>query len=395
MPIQRFDGFPSAYELGEGGGSYISKLADSAANAACGLYRDFPGAVIPASQIISLNPSANMVRGVWDGLCKPRNSVPPAPVPAVQGGQCKCTGYRWTARFRTNPGTTEQQGTGTFTGRAEVINRPSTTSSDTQLRTELYSYPCSGGVETGQRVLQHAATYAKEGGYDNITIVKIDGTPDTCGNQPPTYPPSVIPPGRGSGTTNVNLPGITVPVGFAYVPVSFVPTLNLSPQIRVDLGGLNFQFDLGGVSVNFPDIAPAPAPAPQIPGGNSSKPDCPPCPECPPAGGGGTTSPPPGSPELPPTEGQPTPGTEEDAPGIRYLEVVVTKSPDKVHFGDGGANAIFAGWVAFRATSGGYFPRQQINFAQSIFEAPPNSNGYTLTFTNGAEGRAREYTLSS
>ena len=384
MPIQRFDGFPSAYSVGEQAGSLLANAADSAANFACGLYRDYPGAILPANLLNVQNPVSNFSRGIWDRLCSPRNSVPPPPVAPITGGQCKCTSYRWEARIKSSATATEQFGTGTFTGRAEVVSRM-LQGSETIARKELYSYPCSNGVETGQRILQHAANYATDGGYDNITIAKANGTPDTCGNPPPQFPPSAIPSNRTTGNTNINLPGLTVPVGVAYVPVTVQPTLNLSPNIRVDLGGLNVQFDLGGVSVNFPELAPPPSGQPSIPGGNSSKPDCPPCP-------GATSSPTPGDPELPPTENQPKPGADEDVPGIRYLEVVVTKLPDKVHFGEGGQNVIFAGWVAFRAKSGGYFPREQINFVQSVFKAPEGADGYTLTFTNGAEGRAREYT---
>ena len=310
--------------------------------------------------------------------------MPPAPTSKLPGGQCKCVNYRWTATFKISATAATQTSTGTFIGRGELIERPEQNSPNTLNRTELRSYNCTNGVENGTTTLRFATNYAREGGSCSVAITRVDNAPDTCGSQPPTFPPNVIPPGRGNTTTNINLPGITVPVGIAYAPVTITPTLNVSPVIRVDLGGLNVQFDLGGVTVNFPELPPSSPGAPSIPGGNGSSADCPECPECP------TTTPPqPGTepPELPPDE-----GGETDAPGITYLEVRLTTLPNKVQSGNDGENVYYAGWVSFRSATGFYYPRQPIHFERSIFVAPAGCDGFTHTFTNKARGAVRFYT---
>lgn len=390
MPIQRIDGFPSAYAAGEQAGSFLSQAADAAANFACGLYRDFPGAVLPTDLLQGRDPVTTFSRGIWDRLCSPRNIKPPDPVSKLPGGQCKCVNYRYNASFKVSETAPVQTSTGTFVGRGEVIERPEQTSPTVRNRLELFSYNCTNGVENGTKSLRFATNYNREGGFATVAISRVDGSPDTCGSQPPTFPPNVIPPGRGNTTTNINLPGITVPVGVAYVPVTITPTLNISPTINVDLGGLNFQFDLGGVTVNFPDLPASPPGRPSLPGGNTSKPDCPPCPPCPELPPS-TPQPQPGDPELPPETPPETPEPDKDAPGILYLEVELTKLPNKLQLGGNGQTVYFAGWIAFRAKSGSYHPRQQIHFKKTIYKAPDGCDGYTYTFTNGAKGTVKFY----
>ncbi len=383
MPIQRLDGLPSAYDVGQGTGDFLRKAADAAANTACNIYRKHPGFVTSPGILGANDPVFQATRGLWDSLCGGRGTLPPAPSTPFLGGQCECVLYNVTFQVSTeaaNGTVTTSTTTGSFRGPINGMSRePAVNDPGFFNWFVLHGTPACPPNKSGVRLRVTDAT--------NVTIQSVSaataGTPN-CGNKPPSYQPTFPRATDTSGTTNItNNDGTNITVPFAYVPIT--PTANFSPQIRVDLGGLNFRFDLGGVDVNFPDLAPAPDGTPQFPGGGGSKPDCPPCP-------GTQPTPRPGDPQLPPAEGQPATGEEEDVPGLRFLEVIVTKLPDKVHYGEGGKNVIFAGWIAFRAKSGGYYPRQQINFQQSVFEAPEGSDGYTLTFTNGAQGRARIYT---
>ena len=111
-----------------------------------------------------------------------------------------------------------------------------------------------------------------------------------------------------------------------------------------------------------------------------NKPDCPGSPTPP----TGTNPPPPDKPE--------DNGGKGSKPKVTYLEIVLTKLPNKAQFGNSGETVFFAGWVAFRFESGGYTERQQINFQRSLFIAPAGSSGYTYTLTNGAKGYALVYT---
>lgn len=113
----------------------------------------------------------------------------------------------------------------------------------------------------------------------------------------------------------------------------------------------------------------------------NDKPDCPELP------------PPPDEVPAPPDEKPPDDGGDSPPKKrLAYVEVVLTKLPDKVQFGNRGAqNVYFAGWLSFRSPTGSYHERQQINFQKSIFTAPLGSDGYTYTLTHGARGTIKEY----
>lgn len=112
-----------------------------------------------------------------------------------------------------------------------------------------------------------------------------------------------------------------------------------------------------------------------------SKPDCPELP------------PPPDEIPAPPDEKPPDDGGDSPVKKkLAYVEIILTKRPHKAQFGNNGAQTVyFAGWFAFRANTGGFHPREQINFQRSLFVAPTGCDGYTYTFTHGARGRILEY----
>lgn len=387
MAVQRLEGLASAYAVGDNVGDFLRGAADAAGNAACGMYKDYPGAFAPATVFDVPTPLSEASRGLMDSLCSGRVELPPPPTVPFKGGQCEKILYRVEFRYtRTNPdGSTSAAGGSAITiyGSLKGLSTEPGVGAGT---TNWYFTGKKFDGTVDRRTV--GANFPNNLNVTVFSVARADARPDTCGDPKPGYPPQVVPPSRSSGTTSItNNTGGNITIPFAYVPIT--PTLEFSPQVRVDLGGINVRFDLGGVDVQFPDVAPAPPGLPDFPDGGGSK--------SPGGGGGSPPTPPakptPGDPNFPPDEGQPKPGEDEDAPGIKYLEVVVTKLPDKIHFGEGGANVIFAGWIAFRAKSGGYYPRQQINFAQSVFEAPEGADGYTYTFTNGAEGRVREYVV--
>lgn len=113
----------------------------------------------------------------------------------------------------------------------------------------------------------------------------------------------------------------------------------------------------------------------------NAKPDCPELP------------PPPDQVPAPPDQKPPDDGGDSPSKKkLAYVEVILTKLPDKSQFGNAGAqNVYFAGWFAFRSNTGGFHPREQINFQRSLFVAPAGCDGYTHTFTHGARGRILEY----
>jgi hypothetical protein len=402
------EGQKAAYAVGENGGTFVRKAADALGNFVCGLYRDYPGAVIDTRYPVIRDFGI----GIMDGLCAKRPPGLPLPYQApFAGGQCMTT-YNLTLR-RVTPSTTGgspsvSNTSATIPGKIYGLQRISNDAVTGQANWVIV-YENSAG----QIIQQAAALGVNPDSSVSITsIVRADGQADNCGDRPPGFPPAVIPPERISRDITIPLVGgaaVAIPV--VYTPIR--PTLNVpvQPKFGFDLGGIPVTLDAGGFTFNLPD-----APENRLPGGSDTGSG---------GAGGGTSSPDigdalddlgdkidglrdspvpciqqpkpptPGDPEIPPDETMPTEGKEEDRPGLKFLEVVVTKLPDKEHFGKGGQNVIFAGWIAFRAKSGGYYPREQINFRQSVFPAPEGADGYTVTFTNGAEGRVREYVEES
>ena len=81
---------------------------------------------------------------------------------------------------------------------------------------------------------------------------------------------------------------------------------------------------------------------------------------------------------------------QKDVPNAAWLIIDLTKLPDKAQYGGDSPTVYFAGWLEF-LKEGRAFPRQQINFEQSIFRFPDGADGYAYTFTNGAQGNVSVY----
>jgi hypothetical protein len=392
VPIQRLNGLPSAYDVGNNVGDYLTKTADAAANAVCSLYRNHPGFVLPPT-IFGLGQSQqNAARGLWDSLCGGRGTLPSPPAVPFTGGQCPCALYDIVIQSKDEvTGVTGTLGVRRAGAIGGIVREPSPTDSNRERVSLLFNVGCNGSP--GQKFPISEGNKPFRVTFSILSCNPVPGQPNNCGNPPPRYPDTSPPTSStGGSTTIINNDGVNLTVPFAYIPVDITPTF--SPQIRIDLGGLNFRFDLGGVDVQFPPLAPSPPNAPSLPSGGGSNPPCPPCPPCPDVTPGGGDDPAPGDPDLPPTEPV-EPDGEQNAPGIKYLEVVLTTLPDKLQFGNRGQQTVyFAGWIAFRAKSGSYYPREQIHFQKSLFKAPDGADGFTCTFTNKAKGTVRFYTES-
>lgn len=391
------EGQKAAYAIGENGGTFVNRAADALGDFVCGLYRDYPGAVVDQSVPVI----RDFGTGIMDGLCGKRRIGTPPSLPIPPGGQCVCQTYTLTfVRTDTDPVSpgAPSNSTGSYPGPiGGIFKRP------TAGRLGFFDWFVVAGAPACSSAGGVALAVAERFVYTLTSIVPNAGQQNNCGNAPDRHPIVPIPPERSNTTINLPLSGggrLTIPV--AYVPIKPTLSIPVQPKFGFDLGGIPVTLDAGGFTFNLPD-----SPENRLPGGSDTGTNSPgrtndkvdevgrkvddlrrnpvPCIEQPP-------KPTPGEPELPPTETQPSKGSDEDVPGLKYLEVVLTKLPDKEHFGNGGQNVFFAGWIAFRAKSGGYYPREQINFRQSVFPAPEGSDGYTVTFTNGAEGRVREYT---
>jgi len=237
-------GAKSRYEAGDRAGDFVAKLADGAANFACGLYRDFPGALINPVPV----PLRDVGAGFMDSLCGARRPGLPPSTPLAAGGQCKCVLYNVTFR-RTNfdaagnATVSDSIGTGIpgeIRGVQKLPNGGTGDFYDWRILAGSPTCPYNGFVV--QRV-PASTTVAVTG------ITRADGQPDSCGNAPTGYPDSTIPPSRTGGNVTINKnDGTNITIPIVYAPIT--PTLEISPRFNFDLGGLTVSFDAGGVTIN-------------------------------------------------------------------------------------------------------------------------------------------------
>jgi len=401
MSLIELPGTTQGYEAGRGAGDFAGKIADAAADFACGLYKNYPGAVIG-------NPIDGALRGLYDSLCKNRSpGLPPAPTPQLNAGQCKCVFYDVSYTQVSSSGS--QQTTGTVLGPIKGVRRVYDATFPGLYTVVLTASECANGEPTGTLDIPIGAGSDDGTSYVNIDgIVRSDGQPDNCGSSDPAYPLDTYnpPPGWNSGTGSVTYnDGTDFSFPLVYAPIT--PTLSLNPKINVTVNAnIKLQFDLGGVKIDLGNGNESPSlprdrfndpsddfdrigraiddlgdKIDNLPGGGGEGGSPTPC-EPPQA------TPPEDDPKL-----EPKPKTEDDpkeesgVEKLRWVKIVLTSFPDKMHYGNGAPNCYFAGWIEFKS-KGACFPREQINFQTSLFLAPPGADGYAYTLTNGARGYA-------
>lgn len=235
-----------------GSGTAIGSAIQAAGGFVCDMYRRYPYWAFP-------DPTGfgAIVRGISDKLCNDPTPLPPPDIPAVPGGKCKCVQYDV---FFTGKLPQSQVFSGSFRVRG-AISRAS------------YKANANGLIKFGFNAFNDACTVQSEFNViDNVTsedidngsafgridsIVRVDGQPDTCGDQPPTYKPKIPPVGDLNRVAPVVIaPGITIntPIIFIRptVNVNIKPNININIQPTIQLPdlGLNINFQVGGVNIN-------------------------------------------------------------------------------------------------------------------------------------------------
>lgn len=214
----------------------------------CEMYRNSPFLAIP----FAINaPATRALRAAWDSLCNPRGELPPAPQVPFTGGQCPVSYnvvVNWVGQSALISGACVDRsgvGNGSIVGPITLlgtdrINGPGTFRLNVRFRggngqiasisTSNFSDSCGGGRIT------------------SITATRIDGQPDVCGNPPIQFPPVPITNYETEITENYNDgTSLTLPVVFA--PVTAVANVNGSFDVNID--GINFNFDAGGVTIDL------------------------------------------------------------------------------------------------------------------------------------------------
>lgn len=400
MSIINLPGFLPDYNQGEATGDFIKGVANAAADFACGLYQDFPAAVVSDTSPNSFG------RGLMDSLCAPRNKLPPPPAPKPGQGQCQCVFYdvTYTQFSPSGPDST----TSTVLGALSFGSEPDPL---VEGLTNLLIYhwaDCPDGKPGNRAKLLYGIQSADGAYYATIdSISRTDGQPDNCtsdGHNWPPGSPTTIPPERSTSSTVINYnDGTNITVPLAYVPVDV--NFNINPKITVNVGGVKVTFDFSGAKVDLGN-GDSDTTKPRDRTNDSSddfdriekklkeikdridsqqsdldaiKKDS--------------------NDSLPPDDDPAIEGSEdaeESESGDRTVDklewvcIHLTKLPNREQWGDGAPNIYYAGWLEFRVKDC-LLPRQPIHFVDSIFKAPDGATGFAFTLANGAKGKAKVY----
>lgn len=391
-----------AVQSGTATADTLKKVANVARNAACGFFNSYAQIVIP-------NPAFDYLDSLWDGLCKNSSSgLPPAPAPPFIGGQC-ATQYQVHYSFDLYNGTTlanHIDNTATINGKINDIILTNVSGSSVGVQIDFTNFFTGNPAQFNDKY-GFAPTFSAKN-LNIISIVRSDGNPDNCGNLPSTYPPPVTPPTPITpGGSTYNLPNVNVTLNNG-LTFNVTPQLNLNASFNpvLQIGGINISFGGGGVTVGPPPGTPPATPSIDptnllnkilknlgdgtIAGGGVGGAA---------AGAKKNTDPPPkpGAPGTnPPVTKPPTTKTSKNITGLSSVQIIITTPPVRVEIfaADTSYNVFIAGWFQWLQ---GDLPleRLPIQNLNTIWFAPPGTDGYTYTLTNGGVGHSVESTLSS
>ncbi len=396
--LKTFDGL--AERLGAGTADFADNLAEQTRIFACDLWNQYPDQVSRNVNLLS-----SFIRGYMSRACSDQ-TLPAPPVVAFTGGQCVGVSYDVSVQIESYNISTcvkifDVINTYTVTGPVEGIEIETIMPNDAMTS-------CNGlvnaFVDDVNFVLKSASpdvTVLGSAFYDPslvssppissatiVGIVRTDGMPDTCGDPPPKYPTTNPNPSTDYTTTvNINVEdGGTLNYNITYLPGdTYFPLI-------FDVGGIEVEFNLGGINFNFsvigtngnplplPSGQPAPLPAPADDNKRNFSSE---------------TVAEPNDIDYDEEQRMETDPKEEDVGReLEFVRVTLTSVPNNVknQFGDGAPNVIYAGWFEFQADSYN-FPRQPIHFNNNLYRKPPGATGYAYTLYEGISGFATIYKL--
>lgn len=235
--------------LADGTAGTLENIGNAAASLACGLWSSYPAFM--AGTGIN-DPSTQMMSALYDRMCKPRNQEPPPPQKPFNGGQCNCVQYR--INYTNYLGGSEWYTADTT--QYGPLSGPSIEGDGPNKSYGLYV----GAPGCGER---HRYNFIS--GFENWaiapnaafctinSITRVDGSPDDCGDPPPQYPPVVVPPGDLTTNAPVTINNTSVVVPVTIIPTTIVAPVYIRPTLNVDVGGVNVNFDLGGLTISLPN----------------------------------------------------------------------------------------------------------------------------------------------
>lgn len=207
----------------------------------CAIWRVSPGRFV--TNFVN-TPITSALRGAWDTLCQPRGALPPAPTPAFPGGQCPVS-YRFIAqgRFRR-----ESDGQIFVIDENVILTGPLGGIQSRNINSTQSEFFMTTG--SGEHVLLTGFNFVTNEwlGWTVISVTRLDGQPDVCGDPPPQYPALPATPISFDIDQEYNDGGVELNIPVVYVPVD----VTVAPIFRFNVGGIDFDFDVGGVTINLP-----------------------------------------------------------------------------------------------------------------------------------------------
>lgn len=266
-------------QTADGTPNTLTQIADVATDALCNLYYHSPAAFITNDG--GGGPIFGAQRALLDTACAPRHPLPPLPVPPFDGGQCPVY-YNLTTTLTAR---SSNDGGASFDSASTVVVQGDVRSIYRKDIGEAVSSGIPGGrlaqiicicrnsnaspssepAPDGYHsyVLASSNPFAYVG-YSS-SFARLDGQPDNCGDPAPVYPPNTVTNNDFRTTNNINVsPTINVPVSITVVP-TFAPVTNIfRPELNIDVGGINVNVSLGGLTfspaLSIPINVPVPSP---------------------------------------------------------------------------------------------------------------------------------------
>lgn len=355
------------------------QVARAARDFVCSIYRNTPGAIwrTPISEL------DEFARGLFDSACAESPSgLPPAPQPPFTGGQCPGVLYNVVIRV-------EDPGNRNFVDQYGVAH-PGPIGGVSRVFGALYGDIAPGvTLYTSMEVRINNTVVRTYGGMTSLTSVqivsinRIDGQPDTCGDPPREFPdpPVNTPNVFNDNRTIVNNDGTDF-----NIPISYTPTISI--PVTVQVGGINVNIDFDGVDIptgtkEGVDLTPILDAVENV---NDKVGDI--------LDDIAQRDAQPGDPSA--TNGEPSQGEGDanDFPGeiLEWVQVDIKSKPSnaKSQYGAGAPDLYYCGWFSFRC-KGRQLPREPIHYLGCIFRAPDGCDGFSYTVYGGFDAIATPY----
>lgn len=403
-------------------GDFFFDAAKQARDTLCDIHSKYSGAVTGINGEIS--PGVAVIRdALLNNICKDSPTPPPADLSLqFSGGQCP-TKYRMV--FEVQSGVPPQipvtfpYGVNVWGNISGISIKKTSTGTQETLCVRCHGL-ASGAYNPELVTLELISSF-----YETFTSVElqqvytVDGDPDVCGNPNPQYPPTSsrplpvpfpVPPFIPPTAPSFPIP-IVVPVG-----VFIKPDFN----ITIDVGGIEFNFDAGGVTFelgNFEGCTGEPGTCSAPPGGDfpddyANKDDVAEIIEKAQEGVTAAQAAQKAADDAANNDGdhpqndpnkQNKEQKEEDDPKeedaierLLAVEVEILERPSnaRVQNGDQAPDIIYAGWFEFK-TKGTPHPRVPIHFDRNYFIAPVGADGFAYTVYNGFRARHKIITAKA